>query len=202
MTGMTQVDGRRARGATSRRAVMTIAVDLASTSGLDGLSIGELAARANMSKGGVVALFGSKEQLQLATVRAAREIFTHTVIAPALTEKGGIARLRTLVESWLNYSEERVFSGGCFFAATGSELASQPGPVRDAVVGSMIEWHEFLETTIRRAMDRNELDPSTDAAQLGFEITSMLDGANRMSLTHGSAKPYGRARVALARLLG
>src|SRR3954451_17694023 len=108
-------DGRRLRGDSSRRAVMAVAVDLASVDGLDGLSMGALAARSGMSKGGVVALFGSKEQLQLATVHAAIEVLTEHVLVTALSQKGGIARLQVLTESFLRYSQSRVFAGGCFF---------------------------------------------------------------------------------------
>jgi AcrR family transcriptional regulator len=201
MSAMTQVDGRRTRGETSRRAIMALAVDLASVEGLEGLSIGTLAARADMSKGGVVALFGSKQDLQLSTVAAAREIFISKVITPALEEKGGLARLLVLLDGWLRYSESRVFAGGCFFAAAASEFGSQHGPVRDAVATAMIDWHGFLKRTIQRAIDRDELDAATDPAQLTFEITSLLDGANDLSLLLDSNEPYERARVGLGRLL-
>jgi AcrR family transcriptional regulator len=202
MNVMTQLDGRRARGETSRRAVMGIAVDLASVDGLEGLSIGTLATKAEMSKGGVVALFGSKEHLQLATIAAAKEIFIANVVTPALEEKGGRARLLVLLDAWLRYSESRVFAGGCFFAAASAELGSRRGPVRDAVAHAMVEWQDFVRRTILRAVEREELDAATDAAQLTFEITSLLDGANDMSLLHDSTEPYERARTALARLVG
>lgn len=199
---MTTTDGRRARGATSRRAVMRVAVDIASVDGLEGLSIGGLAAETSMSKGGVVALFGTKQQLQLATIAAAREIFRESVVVPALEAKGGIERLRVLVDTWLRYSESRVFAGGCFFAAANAELGSREGPVRDAVAEAMGQWQEFVRRTIARAVERGELAAETDAAQLTFEITSLLDGANAMSLLFDSPEPYARARIALDRLLG
>lgn len=202
MATMTTIDGRRARGDTSRRAVMRVAVDLASVNGLEGLSIGSLAAETSMSKGGVVALFGTKEQLQLATVAAAREIFVTTVIAPALAMPGGIVRLRALLDNWLDYSESRVFSGGCFFAAATAELRSQPGPLRDAIAALMAEWHDFVRGAIERAVAAGELPEGTDAPQLTFEITSLLDGANDRSLLFDSAEPYGYARVALRKLMG
>ncbi len=201
MATMTTIDGRRARGDTSRRAVMRAAVDIASVEGLEGLSIGGLAAETSMSKGGVVALFGTKEQLQLATVAAASDIFVAHVVTPALAAKGGRERLVVLIEGWLRYSETRVFKGGCFFAAASAELGSRPGPVRDAVAEAMREWQQFVRRTIERAVARGELDEATDAAQLTFEITSLLDGANDMSLLFDSAEPYAQARVALAKLL-
>jgi len=195
------IDGRRARGATSRRAVMAVAVDLASVDGLEGLSIGTLAARSGMSKGGVVALFGSKEQLQLATIEAAIEVFREHVIEPALARSGGIARLRALTGSWLEYSRSRVFAGGCFFAAASAELGSRPGPARDAIATAMRDWQGFVRRTVDRALDRGELPVGTDPAQLAFEITSLLDGANDLSILLGSDEPYRRARTAIDRLL-
>lgn len=201
MATMTTIDGRRARGNTSRRAVMRVAVDIASIGGLEGLSIGGLAAEASMSKGGVVALFGTKEQLQLATVAAASEIFVANVVTPALEVRGGLERLTVLLDAWLRYSESRVFAGGCFFAAASAELGSRKGPVRDSVAEAMREWQQFVRRTIERAVSRGELDEATDATQLTFEITSLLDGANDMSLLFDSAEPYAQARVALAKLL-
>jgi AcrR family transcriptional regulator len=154
-----------------------------------------------MSKGGVVALFGTKEQLQLATVAAAREIFVASVIEPALAEAGGIVRLRALIENWLRYSESRVFSGGCFFAAATAELRSQPGPLRDEVATQMAQWHDFVRGAIERAVAKGELPESTDARQLTFELTSLLDGANDRSLLFDSAEPYSWARAGIGRLL-
>jgi AcrR family transcriptional regulator len=202
MTSDTSTDGRRARGDSCRRAVMRLAADLASVGGLEGLTIGSLATEASLSKGGVVALFGSKEQLQLATVAAAREIFTSTVVVPALEVPRGRARLEALLERWLAYSESRVFAGGCFFAAVSAELGSKPGPVRDAIADAQRDWHDFLRGAIDRAVSAGELDPATDAGQLTFELTSLLDGANSMSLLFDSNEPYARARTTIARLLG
>ena len=198
----TIADGRRARGDESRRRVMERAVDLASLGGLDGLSIGALAADTDRSKGGVVALFGTKEQLQLATVEAAREIYIDRVVAPALQVAGGRDRLDALLNGWLDYSETRVFAGGCFFAAAAMELGPRPGPVRDAVALTMAEWHDTVRRVIQRAMDAGELATSTQAEQLAFEVTAILDGANSASRLTDSAAPYARARVALQRLLG
>lgn len=180
---------------------MKVAVDLASVDGLEGLSIGGLAAEAAMSKGGVVALFGTKEQLQLATIDAAKQIFIANVIAPALQVAGGGARLEALMDAWIRYSESRVFSGGCFFASATAELGARPGPVRDAIAQAMKDWHEFVRRTVLRAIDRGELEP-TDVDQLVFDLTSTLDGANALSLLFDSGEPYARARTSIARLLG
>ena len=199
---MTTLDGRKARGDTSRRAIMRVAVDVASVNGLEGLSIGSLASETSMSKGGVVALFGTKEQLQLATIAAASEIFIANVITPALEVRGGLERLVILLDNWLRYSESRVFRGGCFFAAATAELGAKQGPLRDAVAQLMREWHEFVRGTIDRAVAKGELPDTTDSSQLEFEITALLDGANDRSLLFDSTEPYDLARAALAKLLG
>jgi AcrR family transcriptional regulator len=201
MSDMTVTDGRRARGDLSRQAVMAVAVDLSTVTGLDGLSIGGLASAVSMSKGGIAGLFGSKEDLQLATVAAAAEIFQRTVIAPALTAPAGLARLRALIDAWLDYSESRVFAGGCFFAAATAEYRSRPGAVRDAVAANLRRWHEFIAEAITRAVTTGELGATTDAAQLAFEISALLDAANDSSLLFDSPVPYARARTAIDSLL-
>lgn len=198
---MTTTDGRRARGEISRSAVMRLAVDIASVEGLEGLSIGTLATGAKLSKSGVVALFGSKEQLQLAAIEAAREIFIKAIIAPALAVKGGRARLDALLEGWIQYSENRIFAGGCFFAAAMAEVGSRPGVLRDAVADHMEAWADTLHRVITRAVDHGELEPVAEIDQLVFEIRALLDGANTDSLLTGSSEPYARVRVALKRLL-
>lgn len=199
---MTTTDLRRVRGEASRASVMRLAVDLATVDGLDGLTIGTVAAGAQLSKSGVVALFGTKQQLQLAAIEAARQIFIEVVIAPALQVPGGRARLEALLDNWIRYSESRVFSGGCFFAAAAAEVASKPGALRDAIAAQLGEWDATICRVIIRAVDKGELPAPEDPAQLAFEIRALLDGANTDSLLSGSSAPYARARAGLARLLG
>jgi len=199
--GMTVVDGRRARGARSRHAVLDIAVNVASVSGLDGLSIGGLAQDASISKSGVVALFGTKESLQLATIAAAREVFIAEVVTPTLAVTGGFDRLAALVANWLDYSENRIFAGGCFFAAAIIEVGSKPGPVRDAVGVAVDEWYDLVGRTIVRARDRGELVADVDVDALAFAITAYLDAANARSLIGDGPQPYVVARRAAATLL-
>jgi AcrR family transcriptional regulator len=198
---MTTIDGRLARGQASRSTVLRLAMDAASTEGLEAVTIGRLATAAHLSKSGVVALFGSKEQLQLAAIVAAREIFIARVIAPALTVAGGRDRIDALLENWITYSESRVFAGGCFFAAATAEFASRPGTVRDAVAEQLRQWNETLGRVLTRAIDAGELSPSADVDQLVFEIRALLDAANSDSLLFGSSAPYARARAGLRRLL-
>ncbi|MHC2998324.1 TetR/AcrR family transcriptional regulator [Microbacterium sp. HJ5] len=198
-----QRDGRRLRGDESRRVILTHAIDAASVDGLEGLTIGRLADAAGHSKSGVATLFGSKEQLQLATVAAARDVFIDRVVTPARAEsERGLARVCALIRSWLAYSDERVFRGGCFFAATSVEYDARPGPVRDAVVAASSEWEDYLTLSIERAMDAGELPALDDARQLTFEAVAFLEAANTRSLLHASVEPYDRAAAALrARLL-
>jgi AcrR family transcriptional regulator len=198
---MTTIDGRLARGQASRSAVLRLAMDAASTDGLEAVTIGRLAAAAQLSKSGVVALFGSKEQLQLAAIASAREIFIARVIAPALAVPGGRERVDALLENWIAYSESRVFAGGCFFAAATAEFASRPGAVRDAIAEQLEQWNDTLARVLRRAMERGELSQGADVDQLVFEIRALLDAANSDSLLFGSSAPYARARAGLRRLL-
>jgi len=198
-----RVDGRRTRGDESRRIILERAIDSASVDGLEGLTIGRLATSAGHSKSGVATLFGSKEQLQLATVEAARAVFIERVIVPARAKsERGLSRVCALVSQWISYSEERVFRGGCFFAATSVEYDARPGAVRDAVVAASTDWEDYLTLSVERAMDAGELPGLDDARQLTFEIVSFLEAANTRSLLHASAEPYRRAATALrARLL-
>ncbi|MDI3243209.1 TetR/AcrR family transcriptional regulator [Arthrobacter sp. AL08] len=195
------MDGRTARGLKSRKIVMKEAVNLASIEGLEGLSIGGLASRAALSKSGVAVLFGSKEQLQIATVEAAREVFIAAVVAPAFNAISGLARLQVLLDAWLSYSRDRVFPGGCFFSAASTELDSKAGPVREAVAKAVLEWHSLLAAEIQAAVDAGEL-LGADVNQLVFETTAFLEAANAHSLLTGSAEPYAAAKRALARIYG
>ncbi|MCW4385625.1 TetR family transcriptional regulator [Salinibacterium sp. SYSU T00001] len=198
---MEKVDGRRARGDQSRRAVLDRAMQLASTDGLEGLSIGRLAGEVDASKSGVAALFGSKEQLQLATVEAARTLFVATVIEPVREHPRGLRRVVALVRAWLDYSAGRVFEGGCFFLAASAELDSRPGPVRDAIARAIADRDSYFVRTINQAIDAGELPGCDDAEQLAFELTSLVETANSRSLISGSSVPYDRAaRAAAARL--
>jgi AcrR family transcriptional regulator len=198
---MTMSDGRLVRGARSRGAALAIAVNTASVDGLDGLSIGGLAARSGLSKSGIVALFGSKVELQLATIAAARDIFLVEVVEPTLAESGGVARLEKLVSTWLDYSRTRVFAGGCFFAAGIAEVGSKPGPVRDAIAVAVGDWYEFMSRTVARAQHKGELQASLDPDELAFALGSFLEAANARSLITGRAEPYDLAAAAARRLI-
>jgi AcrR family transcriptional regulator len=191
----------RARGNESRRAVLEQAALLATIDGLEGLSIGGLAAATNMPKSSLYVLFGSKEELQLATVDAARASFVTEVVTPALAAEAGLARLAALCERFLSYVERRVFPGGCFFVATAAEVGGRPGRVHDRVAAYQQEWRELLRDTAREAHARGELSSDEDADQLAFELGALLTGTNIVAVLHDDDSVIERARVAVERLL-
>lgn len=196
------IDGRRARGDASRRAIIERATDIASVEGLDGLTIGRLADESGHSKSSIATLFGGKEGLQLAAVAAAADRFRAIVIEPARTEPRGIARVAALLRNTLDYSRERVFTGGCFFAATSADVDSKPGPVRDAVRAWMSDWYGYLEAQLRHASEAGEIAPDAVAGdQLAFELIALNNEANSRSLLMGSDRPYSLAAAAMHRRL-
>src|SRR3954462_10425301 len=132
-TAAPRVDGRRARGDSTRRAILRRAMQIASGDGLEGLSIARLASDLGMSKSGLFAHFGSKEELQLSTLRAARRVFSDEAVTPAQYVPEGEERLLVLVTSWLRYVGGNTFDGGCLFMEAAAEFDNRPGPVRDLV---------------------------------------------------------------------
>jgi len=162
----------------TRRQILQFAVDIASAEGLEGLSIGRLAAELQMSKTGIFAHFGSKEQLQLATVETAKAIFLERVVQPALKSPRGISRLKALLENWLGYVERSVFRGGCFFAAASAEFDSRPGAVHDEIAALTKAWMDALQEEIAFAQSRNEVQASVNPAQLAFELHAYVQEAN------------------------
>jgi AcrR family transcriptional regulator len=168
---------RRPRGLKTRQAILRKAVDLASLEGLQGLTIGKLASALGISKSGLFAHFGSKEDLQCAVVEAARDIFVETVVRPAYQFRG-LKRLRSLCKNWLAYGEEKVFPGGCFFSAASLEFDDRPGRVRDRIVVLMKRWLENLEQAAREAQFLGEIRKEVDVRQLAFEIQALAMGAN------------------------
>ncbi|WP_395294998.1 TetR/AcrR family transcriptional regulator [Kitasatospora hibisci] len=196
-----RVDGRVQRGEETRRAVLRRAVEIASVEGLGALSIGRLATDLGLSKSGVFAGFGSKEELQLATVRAARRIYFDAVIAPVADDRPGLAAVWRLFESWIAYSRARVFPGGCFFYAVTAEFDAQPGPVRDLLATSAREWQQTVRTLLEGARDAGELRADADPDQLVFALTSFMETANSQALLFDEDAPYDRAVRAARSLL-
>jgi AcrR family transcriptional regulator len=166
------------KGARTKHGILERAVDIASVEGLAGLTIGRLAEELEMSKSGLFAHFGSKEELQLATVEAAQQRFVNEMFRPALKAARGYPRLLAICRSWLDYIKRDVFPGGCFFAAASFEFDGRPGPIRDAVVAAMDVWLDALEKAIRMAKEEGHIDRGVDVKQLAFEINAIFFGAN------------------------
>ncbi|OLZ67394.1 TetR family transcriptional regulator [Streptomyces sp. IMTB 2501] len=198
---MTRVDGRVERGNRTRRLVLRRTVDIASVEGLEALTVGRLAAELELSKSGVFALFGSKQELQLATIREAARVYTERVLRPAAETPAGLGRVWRLCELWLEYSRGRVFPGGCFFYGAMAEFDARSGPVHDAVVRAQRDWSAHVERTIHEARTAGELRADADVPQLAFELVALLETANALSVLHDEETAYRRARVGIAERL-
>jgi len=185
------------KGARTKQGILERAVDIASVEGLEGLTIGRLAVDLEMSKSGLFAHFGSKEELQLATVEAARQRFINEMFLPALKTPRGYPRLLAICRSWLEYIKRGVFPGGCFFAAASFEFDGRPGPIRDAVGEAMDVWLDALERAIRMAKEEGHLDGGVDVKQLAFEINAIFFGANFSYQMRDDKRALGRAWKAI-----
>ncbi|WUI02252.1 TetR/AcrR family transcriptional regulator [Spirillospora sp. NBC_00431] len=190
-------DGRLLKGEQTRRSILDRAADIASAEGLERLSIGRLATELQISKSGVFTHFGSKEELQLATVRRAVEVYREHVIRPALAAPPGLRRVRALLDAWRRYQREPVFPGGCFFESTVAEFDARPGRVRDAIASSQRDWRDFVERCVREARDLGEIDASTDVAQLAFELDALCRTGAVYALLHDDPSLYHRAAHAV-----
>lgn len=185
------------KGERTRQSILDRAVDLASIEGLGGLTIGRLAEELGMSKSGLFAHFGSKEELQLATIESARERFIEHAFRPALKAERGYPRLMAIARAWLAYVKREVFPGGCFFAAASFEFDGRPGLVRDAIANMMNSWIESIEKSVKMAQDEGHLDPDIEPAQLAFEINAIFFGANFSYQLRGDKKALERAMEAI-----
>jgi AcrR family transcriptional regulator len=182
------------KATSTRTAILDRAVDLASSDGLEGLTIGRLAGELDMSKSGLFAHFGSKEDLQLATVQAAAQRFIEDVVAPAQAAEEGAARLRAYCEGYVDHLERSVYPGGCFWGAAATEFDDRPGPVHDAIKDGVAAWLDELERQARAA-------GASEPRQLVFEIYSLGLGANASHRLLADGQAFDRARAAIERLL-
>ena len=192
---MPRTDGQR-----SRTAILDEAARLATVEGMNGLSLSRLADAVGMSKSGLFAHFGSKEELQLATVESAVAVFDEHVVEPAAASSG-LARLGALTDSYLRYVQTDVFPGGCFFASALMELNMQEGPVRDRLVAFFDYWLGHLADAVREAQAAGEIDPGEDPDQLAFELEAAFFLANGEFVVMRSTEPLERARRMVERRL-
>ncbi|HZE04265.1 MAG TPA: TetR/AcrR family transcriptional regulator, partial [Solirubrobacteraceae bacterium] len=185
---------RRPAGERSRRAILDSAAQLATVEGLEGLSIGRLARAVGISKSGLYAHFRSKQELQLATIDTAGEIFDREVLTPGRDAAPGTVRVLALSDAFLSHVERGVFPGGCFFTSTSAEMNVRPGPVRDRIGEFVGSWLGTIEDAVREAQELGELVPDADAGQIAFEINALLVTANLAYLLFSAPPVLERAR--------
>jgi AcrR family transcriptional regulator len=188
--------------AETREAVTKTAVDRASIEGLEGLTIGGLADLAQMRKSSVFSLFGSKQELQLAALEAAVEQFEQEVWDPVADQRPGLSRLLALCDSWLSYHQREVMPGGCFLTTATIEYDARPGPLRDAVVGTMQLWLGVLEREASAALEAGELPADTDPADVAFQLNALAAAASYGFQLWRDPEVFGRARRSMRRALG
>ena len=192
----------RADGERTRSAILRAAASLATVDGLEGLSIGNLAAATGISKSGLYAHFGSKQELQLATVEEAERILTVEVIGPALAAPPGLAQLAAACQAYLSYVERRVFPGGGFFAATALEMGTRPGPVKDRVAAITAGFTALLASFAATAIGRHELPAREDPGRLAFELHAILLGADTKFVLTDDPAVLDLARQVIRQRLG
>ena len=190
------------KGEQTRTLILNEAVALASQVGLEGLSIGSLAARLDLSKSGLFAHFGSKEDLQLLTLKQAQRLFQERVFSPALHAPRGLPRLRALFSNWLAWLEQSdELPGGCLMLAASAEYDDRPGAVRDLLVAGQRELRGAIAKAIRLAIDEGHLGPHTDSWQLTFELFGIVLATHHDFRLLGDARALERAGEALERLI-
>ena len=192
-----RVDGLRTRGA-----ILLEAVSLATVDGLEGLSIGSLAKATGISKSGVYAHFGSKEELQLATVDQAGRIFEKQVIAPALCAEPGLDQLLTVCDSFVEYLRRQIFPGGCFFAGAVLEMGSRPGPVKERVAAFQRLFIDRLRQFAETAKQSGQLPLDEDVAMLAFELNGVILATDANFVMNGDPAILEMARRVVRRRLG
>jgi AcrR family transcriptional regulator len=185
------------KGERTRHAILEVAAALATEEGLEPLSIGRLAEATGMSKSGLFAHFGSKEELQLATVDHAAAMFRASVIEPARAAPKGLPRVWALCDQMIDYAERQVFPGGCFFAATSAEFNNRPGPVRDRIVEMVQIWLSYLAHAVEQAQERADLDPLVSAREVAFQLDAFAQAANLQYQLFRDACVFDDARRAI-----
>jgi AcrR family transcriptional regulator len=186
------------KGVATRELILARAYELAREDGLEGLSIGTVASSAGMSKSGVFAHFGSREQLQLALLESVEARFLQFIKAPAIREPRGLPRLRKIAERWSEWG--RIHQRGCVLLSAAVEFDGRSGAVRERVLRQQSDWRNQLRRAIQLAIDAGHLRPDTDGTQLAFEIYSLMLGLHHDAGLFGYEEARPRADAALERL--
>ena len=192
---MVETDRRRLRGERARALVLDHSIAVASTGGLESLSIGQVAAQAGVAKGNIQVLFGNKESLQMATLEGAIGLYHRTVVDPAMALAAPAARLERLVEAWFDFVEQRILPGGCFINAVSSEYRAKPGRVRDRINEHRAKIRERFAALIHSGQQEGEFRKDLDKDQLVFELVAFQAAANVAALM-GDDDEFALARSA------
>lgn len=189
------------KGTRTREAILDEAAKLASLVGLNGLTIGTLANHTGMSKSGLFQHFGSKENLQVETLRAGVERFIGIVISPSLKEQRGATRVRALFDNWLRWAVATGGASGCLFTAAAVELDDQPGAARDYLVEHHQKWLEVITRTARTAIEVGDFRTDLDVEQFAFEFHAILLSFHQSARLLRAREAPARAHAMFARLV-
>ena len=196
-------EGPRVSGdGSAREAILHAAATLAAADGLERLSVGSLAAALGMSKSRLAAQFGSKQQLQLATVQEAARIFAEEVVQPALAAAPGLDQLTAVCEAFFCHVERRTFPGGCFMAGAALELGNRPGPLRELIDEFQARFGALLRGFAATAVHRNELPADEDPGRLAFELNGIMLAADTNFVLHDDPAVLDLARQIVHQRLG
>lgn len=189
------------KGEQTRATILDAAIALASQVGLEGLSIGALAERTKLSKSGLFAHFGSKEEMQLAILDEAERRFSEVVVRPALNAARGLPRLRAIFLNWLDWTQALSLPGGCLLMAASIEFDDRPGPLRDAVSASQQAWRNTLADTVRKAIAAGHLAADADPEQIAFELVGIVLVNQQAARLLGDKAAHDKAVTAFERLM-
>ena len=189
------------KGAQTRAAILDEALSLASRLGLEGLTIGSLADATGMSKSGLFAHFGSREELQLAVLDHAVQRYGERVLVPALKIERGLPRLRALFENWLDWALASGLPGGCIMISAANEYDDRPGPIRDAVIANQRRGNGVIEKAVRLAVEESHLKAHTDPEQIAFEALGIVLASHNHRRLLGDKEARKRALTAFDELV-
>jgi len=189
------------RGERTRQEILRTSIDIASAEGLEGLTIGRLAAELGMSKSGLFAHFGSKEDLQLATLDTASRMFVSEVVRPSERKEHGLPRLLSLLDAWIHSVDNTCNRGGCFFYAVSAEMDDRPGKVRDMISKLTRKWIDTLTAEMDLAIRLGELEKSCDAELVVFQLHGFVQEGNWFRRLHKSNRAFQMTRESVYRVL-
>jgi len=190
------------KGEQTRAVILDQALQIASKLGLEGLTIGSLADATGMSKSGLFAHFGSREDLQLAVLEHAAQLYGHKVFMPALKIERGLPRLRALFAQWLEWTIASGLPGGCIMISAAAEYDDRPGPIRDAVIANQNRGRAISEKAVRLAIEEGHLRPDTDPEQIAFEMLAIVLASHNYRRLLGDKEARKRALTAFDQLVG